>query len=305
MERKSVPFELKDIDKAKRVAVVAHATYNSIDRTNDISKKGMFAKSWNESKSDISFYLNHDDTQAPGKVTDVYEDNNHAYTKAWLGTHTLGNDTLIMMDEGVIKNASFGYNVLQKSYSVINGKKIRELKEVQHLETSVLTRLQAHPDSKVVAVTKQLEQQLELKQLSANEVALIQKIAMSDMGVLESLMALAAITGISDDLYTWVMWQISRRAELVGNYRDQLRWDAREKNQLMEYLTTCEKFCKDTKASDDCIKSIQAEVDEIKSIISQYDTVSTGLINQPDSSRTDNDSFKKQLLLLNAKLQLQ
>jgi HK97 family phage prohead protease len=305
MERKSVPFELKDIDKAKRVAVVAHATYNSIDRTNDISKKGMFAKSWNESKSDISFYLNHDDTQAPGKVTDVYEDNNHAYTKAWLGTHTLGNDTLIMMDEGVIKNASFGYNVLQKSYSVINGKKIRELKEVQHLETSVLTRLQAHPDSKVVAVTKQLEQQLELKQLSANEVALIQKIAMSDMGVLESLMALAAITGISDDLYTWVMWQISRRAELVGNYRDQLRWDAREKNQLKEYLTTCEKFCKDTKASDACIKMIQSEVDEIKAIISQYDTASTGLINQPDASRNDNDSFKKQLLLLNAKLQLQ
>ncbi len=111
IETKSIPFELKDMDKNTRTAVIAHAAYNNIDRTKDISRKGMFTKSWKESKDEIALYLNHNDEQSPGKVVDVYEDDSYAYTKAWLGTHTLGNDTLIMMDEGIIKKASFGYAV--------------------------------------------------------------------------------------------------------------------------------------------------------------------------------------------------
>ena len=154
MERKSINFELKDLDKTKRTAIIAHAAYDNIDRTNDISRKGMFTKSWNESKSDINFYLNHNDTQAPGKVLDVYEDDKFAYTKSWLGTHTLGNDTLIMMDEGVIKKASFGY-ITQKSNPLsVKGQKVRELKEVAHLETSVLTMMPANLKAGVMSVTK-------------------------------------------------------------------------------------------------------------------------------------------------------
>ncbi len=74
MEKKAITFELKDLDKEKRTAIIAHAVYDNIDQTDDISRKGMFTKSWNESKTaggdniDISFYLNHNDEQAPGKV---------------------------------------------------------------------------------------------------------------------------------------------------------------------------------------------------------------------------------------------
>src|SRR5678810_415529 len=95
IETKDIVFELKDMDKQKRTAVIAHAVYDNIDRGKDVSRKGMFNKSWQENKGDISFYLNHNDEQAPGKVVDVFEDNQRAYTKAWLGTHTLGNDTSV------------------------------------------------------------------------------------------------------------------------------------------------------------------------------------------------------------------
>ncbi len=145
MEKKSISFELKDLDREKRIAIIAHAAYDNIDYTNDISRKGMFTKSWNESKGDINFYLNHNDEQAPGKVEDVYEDDQFAYTKAWCGTHTLGNDVLTMMDEGVIKKASFGYSTIRSNNINVKGKKVRELKEVKHFETSVLPRCRLIP----------------------------------------------------------------------------------------------------------------------------------------------------------------
>lgn len=174
MEHKDISFELKDLDKTKRTAIIAHAGYNNIDRTQDISRKGMFNKSWSESKSDISFYLNHNDEQAPGKVVDVYEDDNFAYTKAWLGTHTLGNDVLTMMDEGVIKKASFGYITQRSSPVDIKGKKVRELKEVTHIETSVLTKMPANARAGVMSVMKSFEglSAIEVKELNQHLSAL-------------------------------------------------------------------------------------------------------------------------------------
>jgi HK97 family phage prohead protease len=157
MEYKSLGFELKDLSRDKRTAIIAHAVYDNIDKVKDISRMGMFNKSWQESKDEIAFYLNHKDENAPGKVVDVFEDQHKAYTKVWLGTHTLGNDTLIMMDEGVIKKASFGYYVEKSNPLSIKGQMIRELKEVRHVETSVLTKSSANPLAGIVAVNKSID----------------------------------------------------------------------------------------------------------------------------------------------------
>lgn len=220
VERKSINFELKDLDPKSRTAIIAHAAYDNIDQTKDISRKGMFNKSWQESKADISFYLNHNDEQAPGKVIDVYEDKDFAYTKVWLGTHTLGNDVLTMMDEGIIKKASFGYITINSSPINIKGQRIRELKEVRHIETSVLTKMPANLKAGVMSVTKAFE-------------------------------------GVTD-------------AEI---------------KELYQHLSTLERFCKNTKASDGCIISILEEVENTKEFISQYNTAFT--LKEPAASVWD------------------
>ena len=217
MERKSISLEVKDLDKSKRTAIIAHAAYDNIDFTQDISRKGMFNKSWSESKENINLYLNHNDEQSPGKVVDVYEDNQFAFTKAWFGTHTLGNDVLTMMDEGIIKKASFGYITKKSNIISKEGKKVRELKEVQHLETSVLTKMPANIKAGVMSVTKAFE------------------------GVTEA--------------------QIK---------------------EFYQHLSTLEKFCRNTKASDGCIKAMLEEVENTKQFISQYNTAFT--LNEPDAS---------------------
>lgn len=275
MERKSIPFELKDIDKSSRTAVIAHAAYNNIDLTNDISRKGMFTKSWNESKTDINFYLNHNDEQAPGKVTDVYEDDQFAYTKAWLGTHTLGNDVLIMMDEGVIKKASFGYATVRSNSIDVKGKKVRELKEVVHYETSVLTKMPANPKAGIRNVTKSLFNLSEIKSLSLTEQGILKSIIASDQGILEELIRLSATQEVTSDLYTWVCWNISRRAEMMGSIRSELRYNSGELKELAAHIKTMENFCRNTKASDETIKTILLEIADTKQFISAYNTADT------------------------------
>ena len=156
MEYKSTPFEVKDINKGERSAVIAFATYNNIDHGGDVLRPGAFKKSWAENKSDIRFFLNHDRSQAPGKALDFFDSGDSANAKAFLGTHTLGEDTLKMMDEGVITDASFGYIPIKKEMIDVKGRSVRELKEVKQREFSVLTDWGMNPLSKVSSVTKSL-----------------------------------------------------------------------------------------------------------------------------------------------------
>lgn len=281
MERKSINFELKDLDKSKRIAIIAHATYDNIDRVGDISRKGMFTKTWSESKADLNFYLNHNDEQAPGKVEDVYEDNHNAYTKAWMGTHTLGNDVLTMMDEGIIKKASFGYITVKSNPLTQNGRKVRELKEVRHLETSVLTKMPANNSAGVVSVIKSFEGMMDIKTLSQNEQNVLRSISNADQRTLAELIAMAGTLDPKSDLYTWVTYSISRRADMMGDVRSQIRYNSGELKEMAGHLVKMEKFVKNTNASDECIKSIITEIAEVKNILATEPPIST----QPEEGK--------------------
>jgi HK97 family phage prohead protease len=149
-----ITLEFKDLDTSKRTAIIKHAVYTSIDRVKDISTKGMFTKSWQENKPD--FLLNHVTGATVGSVLNTYDDDNGAYTEVKFGNWTLGNDVLEMAAEGVLKGASFGYisDKNKTDYIQIKGQKVRRLREVKHIETSLLTVPPAHPEAGVVLLNK-------------------------------------------------------------------------------------------------------------------------------------------------------
>ena len=158
-EHKYLPLELKDMSREKRTAIIAHAVYNSIDRVGDISTKGMFNKSWQENKN-IDFLFNHDDSAIVGKVLRTFEDEEKAYTEVKFGQWKLGDDVMEMADSGVLRGASFGYVTEKKEYIEVKGRKVRRLKEVKHSETSLLTKMPAHPDAGIVVLNKSEDIQL-------------------------------------------------------------------------------------------------------------------------------------------------
>lgn len=222
------PFELLEMNTERKTAVIAHCAYDNIDKAGDISRKGMFNKSWKENKA-IDFLIDHDPGQKPGLVTKTYEDEKKAYTGVKFGSHTLGNDTMLMMDEGIITGASFGFYTIKANKIEVKARKVRELKEVIHKETTVAYKLSPVNDAAgVVMVTK------------------------ADIGALA---------------------------------------------QFKAHIDRLESFCRNTTASDEAIINILEEVKASREILSQYDTATTPPITEPDASRTDNDNFRKQLLL--------
>ncbi len=162
METKSVVFEVKDFSKQSRTAVIAHAVYGNIDRVGDISTKGMFSSSWAR-QDEVSFYFNHNPELVPGKVVRTFEDEQKAYTEVKFGNWQLGNDVMEMVEFGVIKGASFGYETEKKDFIDKAGKKVRVLRQVKHFETSLLTVPPANPLAGVVSLTKQESKLNELK----------------------------------------------------------------------------------------------------------------------------------------------
>jgi len=309
IEYKSIPLKVNDVDKSTRTAVIAHAAYNNIDRTRDISRKGMFKKSWDEGIEDISLYFNHDDTQAPGKVVGVKEDNDYAYTETKMGTHTLGNDTLIMMDEGIVKKASFGFITVKAQPKDIKGQKVRELIEVKHIETSVLTKMPANPKAGVVSVIKSFSGLMEIKTLNDQEQAFLQAIIASGSKLVRQALDLADTLDPDADLYTWINYFIQQQSSWIGDAKSNLRWGRKSLDEsiadLKAHAENMDRFIRNTRASDDCIKSIEAELKAAQHIISLYDTVTTH-DDEPGISGKSNGSDEEQILtklhLLNAKM---
>lgn len=161
------PIELSELSKEHRTAIIAHANYDNIDRKGDISRRGMFNKSWSETKAEeLRFDIDHDRNRQPGKVVSTFENEKKAFTKVSFSNSTLGNDTLIMMDEGIIRGASFEFITEKKGELNIKGRKIRELKEVRHLATTVTYGIPPINDlAGVVSVTKALDMAAEYKAL--------------------------------------------------------------------------------------------------------------------------------------------
>lgn len=156
MEHKSIILEIKDLDATKRTALIAHAVYGNIDLVGDISTKGMFQSSW-ERKDAIDFLFNHDSGQVGGTVLRTFEDENKAYTEVKFGNWKLGDDMISMVEAGVMKGASFGYETEKKEYQEIKGKKVRILRQVKHIETSLLTKTPANPLAGIVSLTKEAQ----------------------------------------------------------------------------------------------------------------------------------------------------
>jgi HK97 family phage prohead protease len=146
-------FPVKDVDTSSRTLVQAYTRYDVEDSDGEYGRKGMFAKTWTENFSRIKHLLNHDTTQPIGKPEKLWDDNEYAYGKSKIGTHSLGDDFIKMADSGLITEASYGFKVI-KDNTLKDGK--RELLEVKMWEWSSLTHWGANQYTPIISLTKGL-----------------------------------------------------------------------------------------------------------------------------------------------------
>lgn len=303
---KSAKDSISDVDLNKREAIVAFATYNTPDRDKDIANQGMFKKSWQEF-TDVLLFENHDKLRVPGKILKLWDDPNNAHAHIQLGRDTLGNDTLLRIQDGIMKNSSYLFYPLK--YDPIKGGGM-SVKEAFHKEVSLLTHWGAHPESRVTAVAKQasevtIHDAIE-KQLNSDEVIFLRNHVRTLNANLIDLVAFSVNLNESSDLYYWVNDMVASLSYSIQRFKDRLVWGQKEWNgeELSDRLSKLKSFANNSTASDECIQGILKEAGEIENIL-LIGTVESTLaatkkaLKQPTEDSTGDTDTEIQLLNLN------
>ena len=163
---------IKDADKRKGIITGYFAAFGNKDSDGDIITKGAFTKTISEngplsSKPRIKHLLNHDVTKPLGKIMTLQEDSKGLYYESQVGTHSLGQDFIKMVDSGLISEHSIGYKTMVDDERA----DARYLSELKLYEGSSLTAWGANEMTPVTGMKGMDKTQL-LEQLTKRSEAL-------------------------------------------------------------------------------------------------------------------------------------
>jgi HK97 family phage prohead protease len=155
---KSIQGGVKDVDLSKRMVKVAIAAFGNKDSYGDIIEHGAFTKTVAENgpqgKGRIRHFKNHDFYLAVGEPQELYEEGDHLIMVSKVASTTLGKDTLIEYQEGLIKEHSIGYGVVKSEDETDEDGRptAKRLKEIMLWEGSSLTGWGANPNTPFIGV---------------------------------------------------------------------------------------------------------------------------------------------------------
>jgi HK97 family phage prohead protease len=118
-EYKNLSFELKDIDSKEGIVKGYFSAFNVKDSDGDVIVPGAFKKSIEDrgpksATPRIKWFLDHDPTQVPGVLKELYEDGYGLAYVGKAGTHALGRDFLKMAESGIITEHSHGFRTIKE-----------------------------------------------------------------------------------------------------------------------------------------------------------------------------------------------
>jgi HK97 family phage prohead protease len=146
---KSIGIEVKDVDKKQGIVSGYFSAFNSKDADGDIIKPGAFTKSINDwfPKGRIKHLLNHNPSHPLGVIMDLKEDDYGLKYTSKIGSHSLGQDFIKMVDSGLIKEHSIGFQTIQEGKSKEEDANI--ITEVKLYEGSSLTAWGANENTPI------------------------------------------------------------------------------------------------------------------------------------------------------------
>lgn len=139
-QTKNIGGTLKDVDTTGRTICGYFASFNTKDSDGDMFAPGCFAKSLNENKARIMHLLQHNTLQPIGRPDVLKEDSTGLYFETPIAKTTLGNDVLQLYMDGVYKEHSVGFemiNAANDTYS--DGTPVNTIKEAKLWEGSTVT----------------------------------------------------------------------------------------------------------------------------------------------------------------------
>lgn len=110
----------KDVDGKKGIVTGYFANFGNVDSDGDIIRSGAFTKTVRENgpqskKPRIKHLLNHDPSQPLGKLIELKEDEKGLYYESQLGSHSLGQDFIKMVESGLVTEHSIGFRIIKRN----------------------------------------------------------------------------------------------------------------------------------------------------------------------------------------------
>lgn len=140
LEVKDFTGSVQDVDFKNRIVTGYFNNWDSIDSDGDVIRKGAGAKSISERKDKILF-LNHHDWKQPHGFPKVLEERSQGtyFESMPMPNTSYSNDALVLYQEGIIKEHSFGFVATKTNNITLDGKKVREISEYKLYEFSNVT----------------------------------------------------------------------------------------------------------------------------------------------------------------------
>lgn len=140
LEIKDFTGSVQDVDFKNRVVTGFFNNFDSEDSDGDIIRKGAGAKSIAERKDKIFFLNQHNWEQPHGFASVIEERKEGTYFESMPMPNTsYSNDALILYQEGIVKEHSFGFVTLKSNDIKVDNKKLREITEYKLYEFSNVT----------------------------------------------------------------------------------------------------------------------------------------------------------------------
>ena len=118
MLTKSIALGFKDLDTKSGIVTGYFANFGSIDSDGDRIMPGAFTKTIRENGPEgtqlIKHLLDHNKNKAVGKLQILKEDSVGLYYESKAGRHTDGRDFLLMAEDGIINQHSFGFRIIKE-----------------------------------------------------------------------------------------------------------------------------------------------------------------------------------------------
>lgn len=157
MLTKSISAGFKDLDVNKGIVTGYFANFGSVDSDGDRILKGSFAKTIKENGPEgtqlIKHLLDHNKNIAVGKLQVLKEDEVGLYYESKAGRHTNGRDFLLMAEDGIINQHSFGFRIIKEAQK----SDANEIYEVAMYEGSSIQFLGANRNTPITGVKSEAD----------------------------------------------------------------------------------------------------------------------------------------------------
>lgn len=149
MEYTTLCRNTRDLDTTKGIVSFYFADFNSIDANKRRIEKNAFNRTFKNNFKRYAHLLNHDPSTIIGKPLEVNSDPKGAYMVSQLSKSSAGRDALILYEEGVYNEHSFGFQIIKS----IQEKDIEVVNELKMWEASTVT-WGANPNTPTISLNK-------------------------------------------------------------------------------------------------------------------------------------------------------